>query len=289
MSYISKQESALIIEGGAMRSVFSAGLLDGFLKNKFNPFQFYIGVSAGAYNLVSYLSGQIGLSMHIYNEVANNAQFINYMRFLRGGHLLDLDWLADKIASEHPPDSVMTCRQGKPFYICATDVSSGQAVYINIRPELFKQTIKATSALPLIYRGFPKINGIPMTDGGVADGIPVAEAIRLGAKRIMVVRSRPKCYVKKDTLWHKYIRWKLKHYPALAQTMRERVKRFDDALQIIQRPPDGIKILEICPPEEFTLGRFSRGTEKLKFGYKAGFKLSASAIADWRELDNGEY
>jgi predicted patatin/cPLA2 family phospholipase len=278
LSHTSGYKSALVIEGGAMRSVFSAGLLDGFLENNFNPFDFYMGVSAGAYNLASYLSGQYGLSMRVYCEVANNKQFINYARFMRGGHLLDLDWLANKLTTESRLDPAME-------YVCATVVTTGQAVYINIRPEIFKQAILATTALPLIYRDFPRINGIPMTDGGVADGLPVAEAIRKGAGRIMVVRSRPKSYLKKDTLWHKYIRWKLKRYPALVHTMQERVKRFDDSIRLIQHPPDDVKIIEICPPEQFTLGRFSCNLKKLQFGYKAGLGLSERAIEDWHALD----
>lgn len=268
-----------------MRSVFSSGLLDGFLENKFNPFDFYIGVSAGAYNLATYLADLPGVSLHVFRDLATSGNFISYQRFIHGGHLLDLDWLIETAMTESHIDPYAIYQHGKPLYICVTDVSTGQAVYINTTPANIVSTIKASTALPLIYRDFPVINGRRMTDGGVADGIPVAEAIRLGAKRIMVIRSRPESYIKKDTLWHKFIRWKLKKYPALTQTMRERVERFEDVMHLIHNPPQEIKIVEICPPEHFTIGRFSRNQNELQQGYEAGFNQANDTIRQWNDRE----
>jgi len=267
-----------------MRSVFSAGLLDGFLENQFNPFDFYIGVSAGAYNLAAYLAGAYGIGLRVFRDLATNSNFINYPRFIRGGHLLDLDWLMANTLTDANLDTITVYRHEKPLYICVTDVTTGQAVYFNTTPTNLDEVVKASAALPLLYRGFPEINGRQMTDGGVADGIPVAEAIRLGAKRIMVIRSRPRSYVKSDTLWHKFIRWKLKQHPALTQTMRERVKRFEDVMQLIRNPPRGVKILEICPPEHFSIGRFSRSRRHLQQGYEIGFAQADETIQQWLAL-----
>ena len=267
-----------------MRSVFSAGVLDGFIKAQFNPFDFYIGVSAGAYNLISYLSGVPGISLLVFRDLATSSEFLNYRRFFRGGHLLDLDWLLHTGLPESKLNPGSIYQHAKPLYVGVTDVSTGQAEYINITPDNIESAIKASTALPLIYRGFPKIDGRPMTDGGIADGIPVAEAIRLGAKRIMVIRSRHMNYVKRDSLWHKYIRWKLGNYPALSQTMRERVKRFDDVIRLIRNPPGGVKILEVCPPVEFGIGRFSRNQKLLQYGYDAGFNQADDILQRWDTL-----
>ena len=286
-SYSNSNKSALIVEGGAMRSVFSAGLLDGFLARQFNPFDFFIGVSAGAYNLTTYLAGQSGLGLQIYCDLATHRQFISYPRFLRGGHLLDLDWLSHAIASEYMLDTVALFEHGKPLYVCVTNVGTGQANYIAITPEIFERVIKASTALPLIYRDFPLVNNSPMTDGGVADGIPIAEAIRRGAKRILVVRSRHYTYAKKDTFWHKTIRWKLRNHDALVKTLRERIIRFEKAIQIIRQPPPGVSVLEICPPKEFNLGRFCRNRKRLEHGYVIGLQMAGKAIQRWDTLDEG--
>lgn len=267
-----------------MRSVFSSGVLDGFLEKQFNPFDFYIGVSAGAVNLATYMAGTPGESLEIYLRYALHKRFISFPRFLRGGHLLDLDWLFEETLAETHLDLAAVYNHGKPLYVCVTDVDTGQAVYINTNIDNLRQTIKASAALPLLYRKFPLIDGRPMTDGGVADGIPVAKAIELGAKRIMVIRSRHKHYLKKDTLGHQFIRWKLKHHPTLVAVMRERVKRHTDVIRLIRNPPDDVQIVEVCPPDNFLTGRFSRNRKLLQEGYESGVNLVEEVTQQWNSL-----
>ena len=264
-----------------MRSVFSAGVLDGFLEKQFNPFDFYIGVSAGAFNLATYLSDAPGTSLKIFQDLALHKQFISYFRFMRGGHMLDLDWLSEKTFSIFPLNQATTWSNNKSLIVCTTDVETGEATYIKSTPDNFKSVIKASTALPLLYRGFPEINGKPMSDGGIAEGIPVAEAIRRGAKRIMVIRSQHQSYKKKDTPWYRFLRWKLRTHSQLTATMRERISRFEDAMYLIKNPPNGVNIVEICPPEHFKMGRFCRSRKTLQQGYETGFSLSAHAIKQW--------
>jgi len=87
-----------------------------------------------------------------------------------------------------------------------------------------EQLLKASSAVPLLYRDYPRIDGRPMTDGGVADAIPVGEAIRRGARRIMVVRSRHRDYVKRNGPSEYLIRWYVRGYPLLRRAVAERVR-----------------------------------------------------------------
>ena len=275
---------ALVVEGGAMRSVFSAGLLDGFLSRMFNPFDFYIGVSGGAYNLATYMAGTPGKSLEVYLEFASDRKFINYLRFFGGGHLLDLDWLFEESLADNFLDIKSIFESGKRLYVCTTNVNSGEPVYIDTTPDNLIIAIKASTALPLLFRNFPAVNGLPMTDGGVSDGIPVAKAIELGATQVMVIRSRHKNYMKKDTMGHRYIRWKLKNYPALAAKMRERVTLHANVMGLIRNPPVNIKIIEICPPENIFIGRFNRSKHRLKEGYQMGYEYSQQAIEDWSSV-----
>ena len=76
-----------------MRGVFSTGVLDGFLERQFDPFHLYVGVSAGATSIAAYLAEMHGRNRRIYTELSTGPEFINLARFLRGGHLMDLDWL----------------------------------------------------------------------------------------------------------------------------------------------------------------------------------------------------
>ena len=266
-----------------MRSVFSAGLLDRFLREQFNPFDFYVGVSGGASNLAAFLAGTPRKSLDIYVDLALRKEFISYRRFLRGGHLLDLDWLFATALSQAALDIAAMFRHRKPFYVGLTDVDSGSARAVSVSPDNVMEVIKASTALPLLYRGFPVIEGRPATDGGVADGIPVQWAIDLGAKHIMVVRSRSADYRKQDTWVHRYIRWKLRRHAALAAAMRERVARHVAVVKLIRRPPPGVAIVDVCPPPEFAVGRFCRDRRRLLRGYDMGFAMGAEAMARWRQ------
>ena len=113
---------SLIVEGGALRGVFSTGLLDGFLERRFNPFDFYIGVSSGASNIAAYLAEMPGRNAKIYLDYSLRPEFINYPRFLRGGHLLDLDWLWDITIREIRLDLQAIYSRQKNFIAVLSDV-----------------------------------------------------------------------------------------------------------------------------------------------------------------------
>jgi predicted patatin/cPLA2 family phospholipase len=274
--------TALIVEGGAMRSIFSAGLLDRFLQEDFDPFDFYIGISAGAGNLAAFLSGTPRKSLGVYLDLALRKEFIDYRRFLRGGHLIDLDWLFAESLSRGWLDIPAVFKHGKPLYVGVTELASGEAELLRAGPDNLADIIKASTALPLFYRGFPEVDGRPMTDGGIADGIPVRQAIRLGATRIMVVRSRPSGYRKRDTWVHRYIRWKLRRHTRLVAAMRQRVERHAAVAELIRRPPLGVAVVDVCPPDDFVVGRFSRDRHGLLQGYRIGFEAAEDAMARWR-------
>ncbi len=270
----------LIIEGGAMRSVFSAGLLDGFLQRGFNPFDCYLGVSAGASNLAMFLSGEQGKSLQLFMQLAGRTDFISLVRFLRGGHLLDLDVLMTAIMADQLDVSAIF-RHKKPFLVCTTDVESGNPNYVETHASTLLDTLKASMALPLIYREFPVSDGRASVDGGMSDAVPVAEMIRRGVKRLMVVRSRPATFIRKDSWGHRYIRWRLRDYPLLVHAMQQRVERHRQVSRIIARPPPGIEIIDICPPESFRMGRFASDQRQILQGYHAGLAMADDTIRQW--------
>jgi predicted patatin/cPLA2 family phospholipase len=274
-------ESALVVEGGALRGVFSTGLLDGFLEAQFNPFDLFIGVSSGASNLAAYLAGMIGRNKRIYLDYSLRPDFISFPKFLRGGHLLDLDWLWDITIREVRLDLATIYSKKKPFIVVLTDVQTGNAHYKLTSAADLEHVLKASSAMPLLYRGYPEVKGRPMTDGGVADSIPVMEAIRRGARRIMVIRSRHRDYMKRHGLSERFMRLYVRRYPFLQQAMTKRVARYNDSVALIRKPPAGVSIIEICPPGNFRVSRLSQDRRILQEGYEQGRALAAEAIARW--------
>ena len=277
--------TALVVEGGALRGVFSTGLLDGFLEAKFNPFDFYIGVSSGASNLAAYLAEMAGRNHVIYLDYSLRPEFISIVKFLRGGHLLDLDWLWNNTIRDIRLDLPTIYSKGKPFIVVLTDVQTGEAVYKITDARNLEHVLKASSAVPLFYRSYPEVDGRQMTDGGVADAIPVMEAIHRGARRIMVIRSRHQDYRKQSGLADCFMSWYLRRYPSLKQAMAKRVQRYNETVALIRKPPDGIAIVEICPPQNFRVSRLSQDRLILQEGYDQGRALAGETIARWHSAN----
>lgn len=277
---LNSYQKAIVVEGGALRSVFSAGVLDGFIEANFNSFDFYIGVSSGASNLVFYENKQHGKAYRTILDLTANSQFIEYRRFINGGHLLDLDWLF----SHHLALEDIHLNHGIPLFVCVTNINTGEAEYLQANNENYKLLLKASMALPYVYRGFPKFNNQNYTDGGVADSIPIKYAVNLGAKNIIVIRARHYDYVKTNTPVHRFIRWKMKSYPELSQRMEQRVQGHTEAIHFMRNPPTGVNIIEVCPPNTFKAGRFTRNVKKLHSGYNDGLQAAVEAIKEWEKI-----
>lgn len=276
--------SALVVEGGALRGVFSAGILDAFIEARFDPFGLYLGVSSGASNLAAFLARMGGRNYRIYRDYARRREFISFRRFLLGGHLMDLDWLWEITIRDMRLDLDRIYSHGKPFLVGLTDVRTGGPVYQATHAGNLEETLKASSAMPLFYRGYPEIEGRPMTDGGVSDAIPAAEAIRRGAKRIMVIRSRHRDYVKAIGPLDFLLQWRLRRTPSLAEAFAARVGRYNNALALLRTPPAGVSIVEICPPRAFRVSRFSRNLRALRDGYEQGRAVALEAMVRWGRI-----
>lgn len=126
-----------------------------------------------------------------------------------------------------------------------------------------------------------------MTDGGVADALPVGEAIRRGARRIMVIRSRKGAYAKKSGLAETFLRWSVRHHRSLEHAIAGRAERYNRAVALIRHPPGGIEIIEICPPQNFRASRLSRNPSVLREGYNQGRTMATEAMKRWGE--NGSF
>lgn len=272
---------SLIVEGGALRGVFSTGLLDGFLERRFNPFDFYIGVSSGASNIAAYLAEMPGRNAKIYLDYSLRPEFINYPRFLRGGHLLDLDWLWEITIREIRLDLQAIYSKRKNFIAVLTDVQTGRVYYKTTGPHDLERTLKASSAMPLVYRGFPEVDGRAYTDGGLSDPLPVNAAIAMGASKIMVVRSRTRTYLKHRSIFDEVLKYHLRDYPLLREAIDLRIGRYNESVARIRRPPPGVEIIEVCPPDGFRASRLSRDRAVLEEGYGLGRDAALRAMENW--------
>ncbi|MCQ1060501.1 patatin-like phospholipase family protein [Photobacterium sp. DNB23_23_1] len=263
-------KSALIVEGGAMRGIFAAGVLDHFFEIEHRPFDFCIGVSAGSTNLAAWLANQPGRSHRVITDYSCRKPFIDLPRFFRGGHWLDIDWLWDITIDEIPIDGWELEQQPIPLFVVTTNVATGEAHYIEATEQNLNQLLKASCAVPIAYRHYPEMDGFHMTDGGVADSIPVIKAYEMGARDITVVLSRPHGYRKKAPKIQWLVRKLLNDTPCLAEAMMKRADTYNQAIDFIDNPPEDCRINVIVPPVEFEVGRVTTNSQKLQKGYEQG-------------------
>ncbi|TMN71052.1 patatin family protein [Pseudoalteromonas sp. S1727] len=266
---------ALVVEGGAMRGIFATGVLDAFLTAQYQPFNQCFGVSAGATNIAAYLCGQHKRNHAVITDYSCRPEFINLPRFIRGGHLFDLDWLWQQTITDIRVDLASFTEQNCEFYIVTTAIETGQAHYLKATANQLEQQLKASCAIPIAYRDYPAIDGIAMTDGGVADSIPVRKAYEMGAEEITVVLSQPLGYQKKPTKMPWLIKRLYKEHPALAHASIMRADNYNASIDFIHNPPAGCKVNIIAPPLHFKVGRTTKNYSKLSSGYEMGVTAAA--------------
>ncbi|OEK02239.1 hypothetical protein BFP97_12245 [Roseivirga sp. 4D4] len=261
---------ALIVEGGAMRGIFSSGILEAFMSKDYYPFDCYIGVSAGACNLASYLTKTVGRNYNGYVTLMAQPKFISWRRFLKGGDLLDLNWLWDELDSKFPIDERRLEQIDSSFYCVTTEVASGRARYLKPNKDNIHTYLMASSNIPLACRNFVDIDGQDYSDGGASDPIPVQFAIDKGAKEILVLRSQKADYRSKNTLFNHVWNFFLRKYPKLKKQLDLHDRIYNDALDLIENPPEGVSIQQITPDTLHT-SRTSQDKTGLNKDFEHGF------------------
>ncbi len=187
---------ALVIEGGGFKSVFSAGVLDAFLVNNFNPFDIYIAVSSGAMALSYYLSNKYKAYFSLSHDVCVNEHFLSFKNSLSEEGYMNLKYLTQYAVKTNPLDIVEIGKNtlNKKFYVVATNKDNGAPIYLEPSEKNIYQSLRATSSLPFFTKGLCKINGLNLMDGAWSDPIPVKSAIDFGANKIVVIRPHPQGY-----------------------------------------------------------------------------------------------
>ena len=280
---MNNSQHALVVEGGAMRGIFAAGVLDEFLAQQYQPFTSYFGVSAGATNVAAYLCKQATRNYKVITDYSCRPEFINLPRFVKGGHLFDLDWLWQETVREIPLNTDEFTQSPHDFYIVATAIESGQAHYLQATGSEMVEQLKASCAIPIAYRDYPKINGIAMTDGGVADSIPVKKAYEMGASEITVILSQPLGYRKKDVKLAWLTKQLYKNTPALAKATIQRSKNYNASIDFLHNAPPDCKINIIAPPAGFKVGRTTKNRALLDIGYQMGINEAKAYIRNYYE------
>ncbi|CAB9493952.1 patatin-like phospholipase family protein [Alteromonas macleodii] len=266
-------KSALVVEGGAMRGIFAAGVLDKFMEQDYYPFDFTLGVSAGATNLSTYVSKMQGLSKTIITQYATKREFFSPLRFIKGGHMTDVHWLW-----HHSKQSMNIPSPGEkssmPLYVGITNAESGECEYIQATETNVDELMVASCALPTAYRDEIIINGTRYLDGGVADAIPAIKAYNMGARDITVILSQPLGFTKPEVKSTWLMQKMYGNQPAILEKMLKRATIYNETLDFFKQPPTDCIIRVIAPDEAFCVKRLTMDKKKLLRGYGQGRRMA---------------
>ncbi|MBU1170148.1 MAG: patatin family protein [Proteobacteria bacterium] len=280
MKTIKENKKALVVEGGGMRGIFTTGVLDSFLSSAFDPFDMYFGVSVGASTLSSFLAGQFKRHFRIFTEMACRPEFMSLKRMITGGSYMDLDWLWNTVEASSPLDtpSIDLNLKGKECYIVCTHVETGKPLYLSPWGKEWIGILKASSAIPLLYKHFPQFEGAPLADGGVSDPIPVMEAYNKGARHIVVIRTRPVNARKEAWLTPAISSMFFNNTPQLKEEIRSQARRYNETLDFMESPPSDLTITQIAPQTAMKTRRTSKQNQFLINDYSEGVKRGLHAI-----------
>ena len=266
--------SGLVLEGGGMRGVFTCGVLDS-LMDRGILFPYAIGVSAGACNGLSYMSGQRGRAKFSNIDLLEKHRYIGFRHLLTKGNIMDFDLLFHEFPERIIPYDYATYEANNALYeMVTTDCLTGEPCYLSEKhdPKRIIDIVKASSSLPFVMP-ISYVDGMAMLDGGISDSIPVRHAMDLGYDNLVVVLTRNKGYRKPEKQQVPF--WAYRKYPALREAIRTRNIRYNSDMELIERLESEGRIIVIRPERPIVVGRMERDSNKLLALYDEGYELAS--------------
>lgn len=275
------EKTGIILEGGAMRSIFTAGILDFYLDKNID-IPNVLAVSAGGYAGMNYVSKQKGRILDSVVTPMEKMKVHGITTFFRTGNYFDMDLLFDKIpkGKDCPFDFESFINSGKHYITSTINCLTGEAIYHDKFKDIddFLKITRVANSLPILAKiGY--IDGIPMLDGGMADAIPIAKALQDGWEKIIVVLTRDSKYRKKpggDTYDNWFTRVLYRKFPGLLKAIEVRPGVYNGSIETINRLEEEGKAFVYRPPQGVTLVNHLKETNILRDYYKAGYDVAAS-------------
>lgn len=267
------KQAGIMIEGGAMRSVFAAGVLDYFMEKGIEVPN-VLAVSAGAYAGMNYVSGQKGRAVEAVIKPLEKEKFMGPATFFKKGTFFDMDFLFDVVPKKLVPfDFDAFTSSAKKFIINTTDCRTGKSIFHeNFDTEdQFWKICRAANSLPFISR-ISRIDNIPVLDGGMADALPVAKALEEGWEKILVILTRKSDYRKKYRHFYMLmIRTLYRRYPAFVRTVAGRARKYNECLMEIEEMEKQGKAL-VLRPSRLAISNNESNVDVLMDYYRHGYE-----------------
>lgn len=263
--------TALILEGGAMRGMFTCGVTDVFLENGIE-FDGAAGISAGAVFGCNFKSRQAGRAIRYNKRYGRDPRYCSLRSLIKTGDLYGVDFCYREIPDVLDPFDRAAFRENPmAFYVGATDVTTGEAVYHRLTDggDADIQWMRASASMPLVSRPVA-LEGRLLLDGGIVDPVPFAYMEGLGYDRCVAVLTQPKGYRKPPTKGMPLFRLGLRKYPAVAKAMAVRHERYNAQMRQIDEREAAGALLVIRPEASLGISRTENDPDALERVYQLG-------------------
>ena len=272
------ENTALVLEGGGLRGVFTCGVLDCFMDHGVR-FPFIVGTSAGACNGLSYMSGQRGRARCSNIDLMDKYHYVGFKYLLTQGCIMDYKLLFEDFPEKIIPyDYEAYFSNPTRFVMVTTNCLTGKAEYLEEKSSADRvmSIVRASSSLPFVTK-ITYVEGVPMLDGGIVDSIPVKYAFEQGYEDIVVVLTRNKGYRKKEGKMRAAKAFYRK-YPDLQKALYERNAVYNQTMDMIERLEEQGKITVIRPLKPVEVGRVEKDTAKLAALYDEGYEIAEQLL-----------
>lgn len=274
-------KTALVLEGGGFRGVFTAGVLEVFLeKNIF--FESVYGVSAGAAYAASYLSKQPGRNLAV-NEYIGDKRYCSFRNLMKQGSMFSWEFIYEEIPQVLIPYDYEALKNAESkFYVGTSDCETGETEFFQLNTsdkKVFKTILSASGSLPLIAPMVHHQNKY-LLDGGLSDSVPFEYALANGHDWAVVVLTQPAFYKKGPMKMKSVFRWYYRKYPKVYDMLLTRAERYNAAIERLQKLEKEGVVFVIRPEEVLSVKRLENNPQKTAEVYKSAMELTRSQLPD---------
>lgn len=280
------EKSVLVLEGGAMRSLYTSGVLDVFMNNNID-IDCTVGVSAGALVGSNYVSNQKGRTANININYCKDSKYIGVGAIKNNKGLIGFDYLFGEIAKDNPFDEKEFFSTKKRFVTGVTNCITGKTEYFDKDLKNTYKLLQASSSMPLVSK-IVEINGKPYLDGAIDCNVPIDWALDQGYEKIVVVLTRNKEYRKQplSNKMKKMYNFVYKKYPNLLKTMYDRPNKYNETYDEIEKLERENRIFVFRPKNNVDISRLERDQDKLRDLYEEGIDEAEKKLENLKKYLN---
>ena len=282
------QKTGLVLEGGAMRGMFTAGVLDVMMENGIE-FDAIMGVSAGAVFGCNFKSGQTGRALRYNMRFCGDPRYCSLESLRKTGDLYGVQFCYDEIPNKLDPFDREAYRSNPtPFYAVCTNVETGKAIHKRLDNGDAKdmEYFRASASMPVVSR-IVEVDGYKLLDGGITDSIPLASMERRGYEKNVVVLTQPLGFVKKKSKMIPLIRLTMRQYPNVIRAMEVRHIRYNRQTAHVREQELAGNAFVIRPPYDLGISRTEDDPAELRRVYDLGRKEMEERLPELREFLKG--